>query len=85
MEIFYRAADHFQDDVTPFGDALTRHFLRRPLAEHLPRKFKIALSGCAHDCALAASVCLGNFSISSVNSSTAWPCSSARKLVIAVA
>jgi sulfite reductase (NADPH) hemoprotein beta-component len=41
-------------DVTPFGDALTRHFLRRPLAEHLPRKFKIALSGCPHDCALAA-------------------------------
>jgi sulfite reductase (NADPH) hemoprotein beta-component len=41
-------------DTTPFGDAITRHFLRRPIAENLPRKFKIALSGCAHDCALAA-------------------------------
>ena len=35
--------------------------------------------------ALDASACRGNLSISSVNSSTACPCSSARKLVIAVA
>lgn len=41
-------------DTTPFIDAITLHFLRRPLAEGLPRKFKIALSGCATDCALGA-------------------------------
>lgn len=38
-------------DVTPYGDAITRHFLRREPFFDLPRKFKIALSGCAHDCA----------------------------------
>jgi sulfite reductase (NADPH) hemoprotein beta-component len=36
-------------DVTPYADALTRHFLRHPLASSLPRKFKIAFEGCAHD------------------------------------
>jgi sulfite reductase beta subunit-like hemoprotein len=41
-------------DSTPFGDAITRHFIRRPISEHLPRKFKIALSGCSNDCAFAA-------------------------------
>jgi sulfite reductase beta subunit-like hemoprotein len=41
-------------DTTPFSDAITRFFLRRPLAEHLPRKFKIALSGCSNDCAAGA-------------------------------
>ncbi|HSM94214.1 MAG TPA: nitrite/sulfite reductase [Anaeromyxobacteraceae bacterium] len=36
-------------DVTPYAEALTRHFLRHPLASTLPRKFKIALEGCAED------------------------------------
>jgi len=36
-------------DVTPYADALTRHFLRHPLATALPRKFKIAVEGCAED------------------------------------
>jgi sulfite reductase beta subunit-like hemoprotein len=36
-------------DVTPYAEALTRHFLRHPLASALPRKFKIALEGCGHD------------------------------------
>ncbi|MGB8933265.1 MAG: nitrite/sulfite reductase, partial [Anaeromyxobacteraceae bacterium] len=36
-------------DVTPYAEALTRHFLRHPLASTLPRKFKIALEGCADD------------------------------------
>jgi len=36
-------------DVTPYAEALTRHFLRHPLASSLPRKFKIALEGCAED------------------------------------
>jgi len=41
-------------DVSPFAEAITRHFLRHPLAASLPRKFKIAFSGCANDCAKAA-------------------------------
>jgi sulfite reductase (NADPH) hemoprotein beta-component len=36
-------------DVTPYADALTRHFLRHPLAVSLPRKLKIAFEGCGHD------------------------------------
>lgn len=41
-------------DVSPYAEAITRHFLRHPLAATLPRKFKIAFSGCASDCAKAA-------------------------------
>jgi sulfite reductase (NADPH) hemoprotein beta-component len=36
-------------DVTPYADAVTRHFLRHPLASSLPRKFKIAFEGCSTD------------------------------------
>jgi sulfite reductase (NADPH) hemoprotein beta-component len=36
-------------DVTPYADAVSRHFLRHPLASSLPRKFKIAFEGCAQD------------------------------------
>jgi sulfite reductase beta subunit-like hemoprotein len=36
-------------DVTPYAEAVTRHFLRHPLASALPRKFKIAFEGCAED------------------------------------
>jgi sulfite reductase (ferredoxin) len=41
-------------DVTPYAEAITRLFLRHPLSETLPRKFKIAFSCCADDCAKAA-------------------------------
>ena len=41
-------------DVTPYGQAVTRHFLRRPENQALPRKFKIAFSGCDDDCAFGA-------------------------------
>jgi sulfite reductase beta subunit-like hemoprotein len=41
-------------DVTPYAEAIVRHFLRHPLSSSLPRKFKIAFSGCGHDCALGA-------------------------------
>jgi sulfite reductase (ferredoxin) len=34
-------------DVTPYGMAITQHFLRNPICQKLPRKFKIALEGCA--------------------------------------
>ena len=36
-------------DVTPYAEALTRHFLRHPLSASLPRKFKIGFEGCAMD------------------------------------
>ncbi|HEY2509715.1 MAG TPA: nitrite/sulfite reductase [Polyangiaceae bacterium] len=41
-------------DVTPYAEAVTRMFLRHPLSSSLPRKFKIAFSGCANDCAYGA-------------------------------
>jgi sulfite reductase (NADPH) hemoprotein beta-component len=41
-------------DVTPYGDALVRHFLRHPLSSSLPRKFKIAFEGCPEDHAATA-------------------------------
>jgi sulfite reductase beta subunit-like hemoprotein len=41
-------------DVTPYAEALVRHFLRHPLSSSLPRKFKIAFSGCDSDCAFGA-------------------------------
>ena len=36
-------------DVTPYGEAMTRHFLRHELSASLPRKFKIAFEGCQTD------------------------------------
>jgi sulfite reductase (NADPH) hemoprotein beta-component len=41
-------------DVTPYSEAMTRYFLRHPLAASLPRKFKIAFEGCPEDHAVAA-------------------------------
>jgi len=41
-------------DVSPYAEAITRHFLRHPLSSSLPRKFKIAFSGCDTDCAFGA-------------------------------
>ena len=39
-------------DVTPYAKTIAYHLLRNPLTQSLPRKFKIALSGCKHDCAM---------------------------------
>ncbi len=39
-------------DVTPHAAAVSRHLLRNPVGQRLPRKFKIAFSGCATDCAV---------------------------------
>ncbi|BDG02398.1 nitrite/sulfite reductase [Anaeromyxobacter oryzae] len=36
-------------DVTPYAEAFTRHFLRHPLGNALPRKFKVAFEGCVDD------------------------------------
>ena len=41
-------------DITPYANAMARFFLRNPICEELPRKFKIAFSGCSHDCAMTA-------------------------------
>ena len=41
-------------DTRAHGEALVRFFLRHPKAADLPRKFKIAISCCPHDCAQAA-------------------------------
>ncbi len=41
-------------DVTGYAESTVRLFLHHPLSSSLPRKFKIAFSGCANDCAKAA-------------------------------
>jgi sulfite reductase (NADPH) hemoprotein beta-component len=41
-------------DVTPYAEAMTRYFLRHPLAASLPRKFKVAFEGCPEDHAAVA-------------------------------
>jgi sulfite reductase (NADPH) hemoprotein beta-component len=41
-------------DVTPYAETMTRYFLRHPLADRLPRKFKIAFEGCPEDHALVS-------------------------------
>ena len=40
-------------DISPWAEAAFRHFLRNPLAQRLPRKFKINFSGCTTDCGQA--------------------------------
>ena len=40
-------------DVGTHVDGATRHFLRNPLNQQLPRKFKISFSGCEADCSQA--------------------------------
>lgn len=39
-------------DVTPYAKTVAYYLLRNPLNQSLPRKFKIAFSGCRTDCAL---------------------------------
>ena len=41
-------------DPTPYADALARFLLRNPMNQNLPRKFKIAFSGCPDDTGLTA-------------------------------
>ena len=42
-----------QLDVTPWAEAVFRHFVRHPLGQRLPRKFKVNFSGCSTDCGQA--------------------------------
>jgi sulfite reductase beta subunit-like hemoprotein len=41
-------------DVTPYAESIVRQFLGHPMSGDLPRKFKIAFSGCGSDCAYGA-------------------------------
>jgi sulfite reductase beta subunit-like hemoprotein len=47
------ACPHEVLDITPWAAAATRHVLRNPLTQRMPRKFKINFSGCATDCGQA--------------------------------
>ncbi|HEX2063338.1 MAG TPA: nitrite/sulfite reductase, partial [Acidimicrobiales bacterium] len=40
-------------DISPWAEATFRHFVRNPIAQRLPRKFKINFSGCVTDCGQA--------------------------------
>jgi len=40
-------------DISAWAEAAHRHFLRNPLSQRLPRKFKINFSGCSTDCGQA--------------------------------
>ena len=44
---------HEHTDVNPYLQQVGQHFLRHPLTQHLPRKFKMSFSGCEVDCAQA--------------------------------
>ncbi len=47
------ACPHEQLDVTAWAEATFQHFVRNPLGQRLPRKFKVNFSGCATDCGQA--------------------------------
>jgi sulfite reductase (ferredoxin) len=47
------ACPHEVLDISPWAEATHQHFLRNPLSQRLPRKFKINFSGCATDCGQA--------------------------------
>jgi len=42
---------HEHTDINPVLDTVVERFLRHPLTQHLPRKFKMSFSGCETDCA----------------------------------
>jgi sulfite reductase beta subunit-like hemoprotein len=41
-------------DVRPYAQKVAYAFLRKQLTDNMPRKFKIAFDGCAHDCVAGA-------------------------------
>ncbi|MHB1137998.1 MAG: nitrite/sulfite reductase [Microthrixaceae bacterium] len=47
------ACPHEVLDIQPWADAAFWHFLRNPISQRLPRKFKINFSGCSTDCGQA--------------------------------
>src|SRR5690606_35059486 len=47
------ACPHEVLDITAWAEATFRHFVRNPIGQRLPRKFKINFSGCSTDCGQA--------------------------------
>jgi sulfite reductase (ferredoxin) len=47
------ACPHEHLDISAWAEATYRHFVRNPLNQRLPRKFKINFSGCETDCGQA--------------------------------
>jgi sulfite reductase beta subunit-like hemoprotein len=47
------ACPHEAFDISAWAEATHRHFIRNPLNQRLPRKFKINFSGCETDCGQA--------------------------------
>jgi sulfite reductase (ferredoxin) len=47
------ACPHEHLDISPWAQAAYEHFVRNPLNQRLPRKFKINFSGCDTDCGQA--------------------------------
>jgi sulfite reductase beta subunit-like hemoprotein len=47
------ACPHEHLAVTAWAEATFRHFVRNPLGQRLPRKFKVNFSGCSTDCGQA--------------------------------
>lgn len=47
------ACPHEVLDIQPWAEATFWHFLRNPISQRLPRKFKINFSGCSTDCGQA--------------------------------
>jgi sulfite reductase beta subunit-like hemoprotein len=47
------ACPHEKLDITPWAEAAYQHFVRNPIGQRLPRKFKINFSGCEADCGQA--------------------------------
>ncbi|HTO01468.1 MAG TPA: nitrite/sulfite reductase, partial [Microthrixaceae bacterium] len=47
------ACPHEVLDIQPWAEATFWHFLRNPIIQRLPRKFKINFSGCSTDCGQA--------------------------------
>ncbi|HEY8545710.1 MAG TPA: nitrite/sulfite reductase [Acidimicrobiales bacterium] len=50
---FAGVCPHEKLDISPWAEATYRHFVRNPLGQRLPRKFKINFSGCDTDCGQA--------------------------------
>ncbi len=55
------ACDKENFDVTPYAIAVTEYLLQDKASFNLPRKYKLAFSGCSKDCAFASVADLGFF------------------------
>ncbi len=54
-------------DISPWAEATHQWFLRNPISQRLPRKFKINFSGCATDCGQAMFNDVGVIAVSRPN------------------